>query len=120
LISIFSIYFSKEFGLQKLLVDGDRVSLLIWYESEGNEDEVTVYFGVAKCSDNQTVLLKDDGTLLAEVEDEWFEKIKPVPPDLVDIIGDSKYYISLFMGDLPESIEGEPMKKTGLKWPEEE
>lgn len=53
------------------------------------------------------------------MEDEWFEELKPVPPDLVDIIGDSKYYISLLMSDLPESMKGEPMKKTGMKWPEE-
>lgn len=90
--------------------------LLIGTTVDG-EDEGAVFSGTLK--QNESGLYLDRGESPPfEIDPEWIERIKPVGPDIKDILLNAEYYLSLSVGQIPEGESTESYVATGLKWPQ--
>lgn len=98
-------------------IHGKRLAMLVWGERADGSDDVAVFTGVGEWDGRCLRMLRQPDPSSFQVQDEWLDRLKPVPADLRATLLDAEYYFSLTIGSLPEDRELSEYIFTGLKWP---
>jgi hypothetical protein len=93
------------------------LAMVGWRERDDGSDDVAVFFGTAKWADGKLTLICDSPQSSFEIPDELLKRIKPVPPEMREVLSDADYYFNVTCGDLSDDEDKTTLGKTGLKWP---
>jgi hypothetical protein len=89
------------------------VALLIWNADQ--ENDVHVYVGRIILENTKLLFSNESKGWRVNLDEEQFDRLKEVPPDMKDTFLDADYFISLSMTNLPnENNEG--FSPTGMNW----
>lgn len=96
-------------------------ALLIWYIKDGQEDEASVFPGLATWN-NQTktldILSKESDELVMSISENLFERIQIVSDDMKEIFDNCTYAIPLYMTDMPNDAIPDELTSTSIDWGE--
>lgn len=93
--------------------------MLAWGEKPDGTDDVVVFTGIADWDGRRLMMQRGEGEPPFEVSDDWWDRLKPVDPDLQpDLLG-AEYSFSVTIGPLPAGADVIDYLQTGLKWPED-
>jgi hypothetical protein len=98
-------------------VDGKPFALLLCAETEDGENDWAVFPGIARVRDGTLFLERSGNDPDVEIRPEWHHLIRPVKPEVRQILLGADYSLSLSVGNLPDDA-GPEYLSTGLKWPQ--
>ena len=86
----------------------------VWLTDE--KDDSVVFSGILHW-DGHMLLLDRGKKPSFEIREEWYERIKPVPDSVKEILLDAESFLRLFVGSLPPGEDTSKLQETGLQWP---
>ena len=99
----------------------DRKFAVILIEDDGSEDgSWTVLSGVAKWREGHLFVYRGLDVPEFPVPDHTLDRIKPVSPEVRDILEEAAFFITLSVGPLPDGADPSEFTFTGLRLPVDE
>ena len=95
------------------------IALLLKGETEDGEKDWAVFTGLGQVVDASLQLYRGEDNPPVAIREAWLERIRPVEPDLKQIMCDADFMIPLTVGNLADD-DREGLEPTGLKWPGED
>jgi hypothetical protein len=97
----------------------DKKLAVILVGDDGTEDgEWIVLAGVAKWRGGQLFMHRGMNAPEFLIPEETVERIKPVAPDVRDVLEDADYSVVLTVGPIPEDVDPATLIQTGFRWPD--
>ena len=98
-------------------LDGRAVALLFMYDvDEGNED-MRVLQCRTRFSDGEVIAIHGPQCDAFPLNEEWLERVHPVPEDLRAILQDAEFFLPLTIGPLPDDVDADKdCRPLGLSW----
>lgn len=96
-------------------------ALLIWYISEGQEDDASILSGLATWNNKAKTLdisRKETGEPVMSITEDLFERIQIVTDDMKEIFDNCAYAIPLYMTDMPNDANPDELTSTSIDWGE--
>lgn len=97
------------------ILSGRRFALILTDERQ----ESAVFSGTLLWK-GQALLFQGSNERDFAILQEWYERIKPVPPSVKSILLDAEFFLSLSVGNLPDNQDLRHFEATGLRWPQGE
>ena len=96
----------------------DKKFAMILFQDDGTEDgQWTVVAGVAKWRDGHLFVHRGMDIPEFPVPDDTLDRVKPVLPEVREILEDAEFSIMLTVGPLPEGADPRQYIHTGLRLP---
>ncbi len=90
------------------------LAVLLWGEDADGEEDVVLLTGVLRQADGVFFVDRGENPRFA-LEDEWLPRIKRTNPDVLDVVDNAPFMLSLTVGNVEEIDDN--YRPTGLKWP---
>ena len=97
---------------------GKKLAIVIMGEDENGKKEGAVFTGLARWANGHMYLDRGRNQKSFQIPDETIERIKPVTPEIADIVLNADYYMKMSIAPLPSEANPKEYIQTGLKWPE--
>lgn len=96
----------------------DKKFAMILVEDDGTEHGVwTVVTGIAKWREGHLFVHRGTDVPEFPIPDDTLDRVKPVLPEVRDILEGADYSIMLLVGPKPEDADPSEFKPTGLRLP---
>jgi hypothetical protein len=96
----------------------DKKFAVILVEDDGTEDgKWTVVTGVARWRDGHLFVHRGMDVPEFPIPDETLDRVKPVLPEVREILEDAEFCVTLSVGPLPEGADPSQYIPTGLRLP---
>lgn len=93
-------------------LDGKTMVVLFWDENEDGTDDVYSLQGVCQWDGKELSIPHTRGRLT--IDPDWYDRIKEMPEDYLDIFGYAEYMMGLTVGPLPDDADLADYSPTGL------
>jgi hypothetical protein len=93
-------------------VNGKKFAL--WLHKDAGES--AVFSGTIQYDGHSVQLVRENETSVG-IREEWYERIKPVPEPVRDILMGADFFLLLFISDLPSDADESGFESLGLRWP---
>jgi len=96
----------------------DKKCAVIFVEDDGTEDGAwTVLTGVAKWRDGHLFVHRGMDVPEFPIPDDTLDRVKPVQPEVRDVLEEADYCTMLSVGPMPEDANPSEFTHTGLRLP---
>jgi hypothetical protein len=95
-------------------IEDQSIALIIW--NRDKENDVHVYSGKLKYLNGTYAFVNEENGWKVSLNDEQLSRLKPVTPDLKEMLLNADYALSLNMGELPEAGNKGGEENTGINW----
>lgn len=96
---------------------GQRLSLLLTGTDDAGEPEWAIFPGIVVSQPDGLYLDRAERGPRFELREEWLPRIKPVPPELADVLEGASYYLRLSVGRAEDEPDHQNFLPTGLRMP---
>ena len=90
------------------------LAVLLWGKDADGEDDVVLMTGVLR-EVNGAFFVERGENPRFPLEDEWLPRIKRTNPEVLDVVSDAPFMLTLTVEKVDEV--GDSYRPTGLKWP---
>lgn len=98
----------------------DKKFAVIFVEDDGTEDGAwTVLTGVAKWREGHLFVHRGMDVPEFPIPDDTLDRVKPVQPEVRDVLEEADYCTMLSVGPIPEDADPSEFTHTGLRLPRE-
>jgi hypothetical protein len=97
-----------------------RFSLVFRYEDQDGDEQITVGKGEAifdPATNTISTYLDETSGRVLTLEAEDFDRIRPVPEGLEEILMGAEFFMEVYVENLPEGTDTGELRKLGFKLP---